>query len=70
MKINIKHCFIPIELPDKPTGLDIMDAIKRYNDFFDYYAVGGTDAMRMRYDTLGIVQYEIYEAIYEVNNPK
>lgn len=67
MIINIKHCFVPIELPDKPTSVDIFAAVKKYNDFFDYYGVGGTDSIRMRYDTLGIVQDEICEAIYEVN---
>lgn len=65
MIIKIKHCFIPIELPEKPTGIDIQDAMKRYNNFFDYYGVGGTDAIRMRYDTLGIVQDEIWEAVHE-----
>jgi hypothetical protein len=64
MIINIKHCFVPIELPDMPSGADIMDSMKRYNDFFDYYSIGGTDAIRCRYDTLGIVQDEIVEAIH------
>jgi hypothetical protein len=55
---------VPIELPDKPSGIDILDAMKKYNDFFDYYSIGGTDAIRCRYDTLEVVRYEIVEAIH------
>lgn len=70
MIINIKHCFVPIELPDDPKYSDIEIAMKKYNNFFDYYRVGGTDAIRMRFDTLGIVQDEIMGAIYEINTAR
>lgn len=70
MIINIKHCFVPIELPDDPKYSDIEKAMKKYNNFFDYYRVGGTDVIRMRFDTLGIVQDEIMGAIYEINTAR
>lgn len=76
MIIKIKHCFLPIELPDNPTSEDVQSAMKKYNDFFDYYGNScqfnsyNHDSMRMRYDTLAVVRGEILEAIHEVNNPR
>jgi hypothetical protein len=75
MIINIKHCYIPIELPDKPTAKDIEEVMEKYNGAFDYYSNSwqgnsyNQDSMRMRFDTLAVVRGEILEAIHEINNP-
>lgn len=72
MIINVKHCFVPIELPDNPTAADVNEAIAKYQGSFDYYRHPSQfnsyneDVLRIKYDTIGYVCDEIWEAIKEV----